>query len=82
MTARQIVVVLAVGLAAGWLASLVVGGGGLVKYLVWGLLGSVVGGIALPLAGIRISLGSPLLSQIAVATIGAIILVLVARLIA
>ncbi|PIY72805.1 MAG: GlsB/YeaQ/YmgE family stress response membrane protein, partial [Rhodobacterales bacterium CG_4_10_14_0_8_um_filter_70_9] len=35
---------LAIGLVAGWLASLVVGGGGLLKYIVWGLLGSVVGG--------------------------------------
>ena len=34
-----------IGLIAGWLASLIVGGGGgLIGYLIAGLIGSVVGG--------------------------------------
>lgn len=72
---------LAIGLAAGWLASLVVGGGGLLKYIVWGLLGSVVGGFLLPAVGVSINLGSPLVNQIVVSAIGAIVLVVVARLV-
>ncbi|MGF1503048.1 MAG: GlsB/YeaQ/YmgE family stress response membrane protein [Paracoccaceae bacterium] len=82
MTAQQIIAVLVIGLVAGWLASLVVGGGGLLTYIIWGVLGSVVGGIVLPAVGIQIKTGNPLVSQIIVATLGAILLVVVARLIA
>lgn len=74
-----ILVALAIGLVAGWLASLVVGGGGLLKYVIWGVLGSVVGGFLLPAVGVSINLGSPLVNQIVVSAIGAIVLVLVAR---
>lgn len=81
MTAQNIVAILLIGLVAGWLASLVVGGGSLVKYIIWGVLGAVVGGIALPAAGIQIDVGNPLLNVIIVATIGAIILVVIARVI-
>ena len=70
---------LAIGLVAGWLASLVVGGGGLLKYIVWGLLGSVVGGFLLPAIGVSINLGAPPVNQIVVSAIGAIVLVVVAR---
>jgi len=70
---------LAIGLVAGSLASLVVGGGGLLKYIVWGLLGSVVGGFLLPALGVSINLGAPLVNQIVVSAIGAIVLVVVAR---
>lgn len=82
MQVSSIIAVVLVGIVAGWLASLVVGGGGLLKYLIWGLLGSVVGGLLLPALGIAISTGVPVLDTIIVATIGAIVLVLVARLIA
>lgn len=74
-----LVAALVIGLVAGWLASLVVGGGGLLKYIVWGLLGSVVGGFLLPALGVSINLGAPLINQIVVSAIGAIVLVLVAR---
>jgi len=82
MTVQNIVVVIVFGLVVGWLASLIVGGGSIVKYIIWGLLGSVLGGIIVPAAGINIDLGHPLVSTIAVSTIGAVVLVLVARLIA
>lgn len=82
MTAPQIVIVVLVGLVAGWLASLIVGGGGLLKYIIWGLLGSIVGGILFPALGLQVDLGHPLLSAVVVATGGAVVLVLVARLIA
>lgn len=74
-----VLVALAIGLVAGWLASLVVGGGGLLKYIIWGLLGSVVGGFLLPALGVSINLGAPLVNQIVVSAIGAIVLVVVAR---
>lgn len=77
----QLVVVLVIGLVAGWLASFIVGGGGLVKYIIWGLLGAIVGGFAFPAMGLKLNLGHPILNSIAVATGGAVILVLVARLI-
>lgn len=80
--AAQIVSVLLIGLVAGWLASFIVGGGSLVKYIIWGVIGSVVGGVVLPALGIEIKLGHPLANQIAIGTIGAVILVLVARFIA
>lgn len=81
MQPAQIVVVIVIGLIAGWLASLVVGGGSLVKYIVWGLLGSFVGGFLLPRLGLNISLGNALVDQIVVAAIGAVIVVLIARII-
>ena len=80
MDPKGILAVVVIGLVAGWLASLVVGGGGLIKYIIWGVLGSVVGGVILPMLGISINLGNALVNQIVVGTIGAIVLVLVARL--
>ncbi|MDT8344503.1 MAG: GlsB/YeaQ/YmgE family stress response membrane protein [Thermohalobaculum sp.] len=82
MNIEGIVATLVIGLVAGWLASFVVGGGGLLRYIVWGVLGAVVGGILLPALGIGINIGPAIVNQIVVATIGAIILVLVARAVA
>jgi uncharacterized membrane protein YeaQ/YmgE (transglycosylase-associated protein family) len=47
MNKQNLLIALGIGLAAGWLASFVVGGGGLVQYLVSGVLGSFVGSWAL-----------------------------------
>ena len=41
--AQTVVIILVVGLIAGWLASFVVGGAGAVRYLVTGILGAIVG---------------------------------------
>ena len=49
-----IIVFLAIGLIAGWLASLVLGGGGLLRNLIVGVIGSFVGGYVLNLAGVRL----------------------------
>ena len=81
MDPKGIIAMVAIGLAAGWLASLVVGGGGLISYIIWGVLGSFVGGFLLPKLGVSIKLGNPLVDQIVVSAIGAIVLVLVGRLI-
>ena len=44
MDTHALLVFLVVGLVAGFLASLIVGGGGLVRYLVTGVIGAFVGG--------------------------------------
>jgi uncharacterized membrane protein YeaQ/YmgE (transglycosylase-associated protein family) len=72
-----------VGLLAGFLASfLIPGGGGLIRYLVSGVLGAFIGGFALSAAGIELKIRNPLAAQIATATIGAVIVLLLAKLIA
>lgn len=81
MDQKGIIAMLVIGLVAGWLASFIVGGGGLISYLIWGVLGSILGGMLLPKVGVKIDLGNALVNQIVVATIGAVVLVLVGRLI-
>lgn len=71
--------VLGIGLVAGFLASFVVGGGGLIQYLLTGVLGAFVGGVVLSALGVRLGIRNPLLAQIVSATIGAVIVVLLAR---
>ncbi len=78
---QQIVVFLLIGLVAGWLASFIVQGGGLIQYLLSGVIGAFVGGFLLDISGIDLGIKNPLVAQIVTATIGAIVVVLVARLI-
>jgi uncharacterized membrane protein YeaQ/YmgE (transglycosylase-associated protein family) len=78
---QTVVIVLVVGLVAGWLASFVVGGYGGFRHLVTGLLGAIVGSYLFAALNIRLPIGDPLITQIVVAAIGAIVLVLLARLI-
>ncbi len=82
MNTQQIVIIVMIGIVAGWLASLVVGGGGLLRYLITGIIGAFVGGWVFSAAGWKLNLGNESLEQIAISAIGAIILVLLARLIA
>ncbi len=77
---RAIIVFLLIGLVAGWLASLIVGGDGLVRYLISGVLGAFVGGYLLNALGLNFGINSPLVNQIVTSTIGAIVVVLLARL--
>lgn len=79
---RAIVVIAVIGLIAGFLASFIVGGGGLLRYLVSGVIGSFVGGFLLSALGVNLGIRNALASQIVTATIGAIVVVLAARLIA
>lgn len=76
----QILVFAAIGLVAGWLASFIVGGAGLIQYLISGVIGSFVGGYLLSFLNIDLGIGNPLISQIITATIGAIIVVFLANL--
>ncbi|HJU32777.1 MAG TPA: GlsB/YeaQ/YmgE family stress response membrane protein [Hyphomicrobiaceae bacterium] len=82
MNAQQIIIMAVIGIVAGWLASLVVGGGGLLRYLITGLIGAFVGGFLFNAAGWKLNLGSPIVDQIVVSAIGAIIVVILARAIA
>ncbi len=68
-------------MVAGWLASWLVGGSGLLQYVVTGLAGSLIGGFLLKRLGIDLGICNPLANRIATATIGAVIVVLVARLV-
>lgn len=78
---QALAVMAVIGIVAGWLASIVVGGGGLVQYLLSGIIGSFVGGFVLSAAGINLGIRNALANQIVTATIGAVIVILVARLI-
>ena len=78
----QLLIFLGIGLVAGWLASLVLGGGGLLRNLVVGVIGAFVGGYVLSLAGVALPIDNPWISQIITATIGALIVIVVARVIA
>lgn len=71
------------GLIAGWLAGLLLGGGGLFRNLIVGVIGAILGGslMQLGLLNLPFDLGA-WGNQIVVSTIGAIIVVLIARMIA
>ena len=70
-----------VGLIAGWLAGMIVKGGGygLVGDIVVGILGALLGGFLFGSLGGAV--GDGLLGSIVVATLGAIILIVILRLI-
>jgi uncharacterized membrane protein YeaQ/YmgE (transglycosylase-associated protein family) len=72
---------LLVGLVAGWLAGVLVKGGGfgLVGDLLIGVLGAVLGGWLFGAMGA--SLGGGLLGSLAVATMGAVLLLIMVRLV-
>lgn len=80
---RAIVVLGLIGLLAGYLASIVVGGsGGLLKYLISGLIGAYVGGFLLNAVGVSLGIRNAFVSQLVTATIGAIVVLILARIIA
>ena len=70
-----------VGLVAGWLAGVLVKGGGfgVVGDIIVGVLGAVLGGFLFGFRGF--SGGGGLLGSIVVATVGAVVLIFVLRLV-
>jgi uncharacterized membrane protein YeaQ/YmgE (transglycosylase-associated protein family) len=77
------------GLIAGWLAGSLLGGGGLLRNLVVGVIGAFVGGalvhyglLPLPAAVTDFTNSIPYGTQILISTIGAIIVIVVGRLLA
>jgi uncharacterized membrane protein YeaQ/YmgE (transglycosylase-associated protein family) len=81
LSTQSILVILVVGLIAGWLAGQIVRGGGMgiIADLAVGIVGAFIGSWLLPKLGIF--LGSGILAAIVNATIGAVILLLIIRLI-
>jgi uncharacterized membrane protein YeaQ/YmgE (transglycosylase-associated protein family) len=74
------------GLIAGWLASLLLGGGGLFRNMLVGIIGAFVGGalvrynlLQLPVAVTNVTNAIPYGTQILVSTIGAAIVIIIAR---
>lgn len=78
---RAIAAQVGIGVVAGWLASWLVGGSGLLRYVLTGLVGSFVGSILLERLGLDLGIRNPMASRIATATLGAVAVVLMARLI-
>jgi uncharacterized membrane protein YeaQ/YmgE (transglycosylase-associated protein family) len=81
MDAKALLVMAGIGIVAGFLASIFVGGGGIITYLITGVLGAFVGGFVFNAVGIKMNVGNPLISQIITSTVGAIIVIVIARLI-
>jgi uncharacterized membrane protein YeaQ/YmgE (transglycosylase-associated protein family) len=82
MNAQQLLIMAVVGIVAGWLASLVVGGpSGLLAYLITGLIGAFVGGWLFSAAGWRLNLGNDIVEWIVTSAIGAIIVIILARIV-
>ena len=82
MDIQTILIACGIGMVAGWLASLVMkgGGSGLLRDLLIGLLGGIIGHVLLTKIGLQV--GSGLVGAIITAFIGAVVLLLVVRLIA
>lgn len=81
-----LVVMLLNGMVAGWIAGQILGGGGLVRNIIVGVIGAFVGGmmvhyrlLQLPEAVVNITNQVPYGTQILVSTIGAMLVILVAR---
>ncbi len=80
---RALMIFVLIGLVAGFLASLIMGGGGgLLRYLVTGLIGAFVGGYLFDALNIDLGIRNRVVSQIVTASVGAIIVIILARLIA
>ncbi len=78
MTLESLIIFLAIGAIAGWLAGFIMKGGGygLLGDIVLGIIGSVIGGVVFRLLGIfTIST----LGTIIASTIGAVILIAILR---
>jgi uncharacterized membrane protein YeaQ/YmgE (transglycosylase-associated protein family) len=81
MNAKAIIIWLIVGAVAGWLAGMVVKGGGygLIGNIVVGIVGGLIAGWLLPRVGVAI--GGGVIGAIINAFIGAVILLVILRLI-
>jgi uncharacterized membrane protein YeaQ/YmgE (transglycosylase-associated protein family) len=80
---RPLLIFLLIGLVAGFIASLIMGGGGgLLRYLVTGVIGAFVGGYLFGLLNVDLGIRNRVASDIVTASVGAIIVIMLARLIA
>ena len=81
MSAEQLIVLLIIGAVAGWIAGLIIKGGGfgIIGNIIVGVLGAVLGGWLFGVLGI--SVGGEWAGRIVTATIGAVILLFLVGLI-
>jgi uncharacterized membrane protein YeaQ/YmgE (transglycosylase-associated protein family) len=79
---QSLLIFLLTGLVAGWIASLVLGGGGLLRNLVVGVIGALVGGYVLKFANVTLPIGNVWVSDLVTAVIGAVIVIVIARIVA
>ena len=81
LSSESIIVILFVGLIAGWLAGKIVRGTGfgIIGDIVVGIVGALISTLLFPRLGFH--LGSGLVSEIIYSAIGAIILLLIVRLV-
>jgi len=81
MDITSLLIMLAIGAVSGWLAGIVMKGGGfgLIGDIIVGIIGAVVGGYLFGLFGISVGVG--LIGSVVTATVGAIVLLFVIRLI-
>lgn len=79
MSVESILIILLVGLVAGWLAGQFVRGGGFgpIGDIVVGVIGAFIGGWLLPKLGVHIAAG--VVGAIISATIGAVVLLVILR---
>lgn len=79
MTLEGLIIFLLVGGVAGWLAGLIVRGGGfgIVGNIAVGIIGAFIAGFLFPAVGI--SLAGGIVGSIVHATIGAVVLLLIVR---
>ena len=78
---QSLLIFLLTGLVAGWIASLILGGKGLIRHLITGVIGALVGGYVLKLAHVTLPLDG-WVNDLVTAVIGAIIVIVIARVIA
>ena len=80
MDLTSLLIFLAIGAVAGWLAGVILkgGGSGLLVNIVVGILGAIVGGFAFGLLGIS---AGGIVGQIITATVGAVLLLFIVGLI-
>jgi uncharacterized membrane protein YeaQ/YmgE (transglycosylase-associated protein family) len=81
MSTQTLVIWLFVGLVSGWLASAVMGGGlGVLGDIVVGIVGAFLGGFVFRALGLRLPF-TGLVSTIVVAFVGAVLLLLILRIV-
>lgn len=83
MTAQALIVILLIGGIAGWLAGVVVRGFGfgILGNIVVGIVGAFLGSWLFPRLGVNLNFGGGMIGSILFAFVGAVILLLLIRLI-
>jgi uncharacterized membrane protein YeaQ/YmgE (transglycosylase-associated protein family) len=82
MDTRTLLVFALIGILAGFLASVLLGGGGgILRYLITGIIGAFVGGYMFDALKIDLGIRNKFVSEVITATAGAVIVVIIARII-